>query len=181
VGIFKKAFGRKAARSFDDVRYMRTRRLPVPGLNDPDKYFIFEAKRGDDGYWKVEGKHNLRNVTSGVEDVSKAFADVFRKHAGQRSALLASYIFNFDAAFMILREMEEAVLAHNGDAAPTPEPDHHFMAAYRLLPQAFRTTLDETYFRGLREKGPVLAPKKPAAENKPASPDAPPPKGPRPN
>ena len=69
---------------------------------------------------------------------------------------------NFDAAFLILRDMEESLLKYRNTPAG-PEPAHHFMAAYRLLPAGFKEQMDDLFFSHADEKGEILAPKKPTA------------------
>ncbi|MDY0008295.1 MAG: hypothetical protein RBS08_01190 [Bdellovibrionales bacterium] len=162
--MFKGWFN-KAADSFDDVKQMTTRKLPFPGLEGSDKFIQLTAKRTREGYWTISSQTNIKTVTGGVQDVSRAYRQAVSKYTG-RSASSSGEEFrmNFDAAFLILRDMEESLIRYK-DSAPTPEPDFHYMAAYRLLPQAFREQMDDIFHEKHGENGGILP-----AKPKPQSP-----------
>lgn len=167
--MFRKLFNR-AADSFDQVDQMVTRKLPIPDLEGTDKNIQFVARRGKYGHWTITSKHNLRSVTSGLQKVSHAYQAACEKHAGRKPSG-DPFEMNFDTAFLILKDMEESLLKYR--ATPSgEEPKHHFMAAYRLLPEKFREGLDDLYFSRSEKKGAILAPKgkeEPAAVAQPAS------------
>ncbi|MDP2206233.1 MAG: hypothetical protein Q8K65_08000 [Alphaproteobacteria bacterium] len=177
--MFKGWFN-KAANSFDDVKQMTTRKLPVPDLDGTDKFVQLTAKRTKEGYWTISIQNNIKTVTNGVQEVSRAYRDAITKYTGRRiSSNTDEFRMNFDAAFLILRDMEESLMKYK-ETAPSPEPDFHYMAAYRLLPQAFREQMDELFFEKHAERGGILPPK-PKAAPAAAKPNTPKNGGNRPN
>lgn len=176
--MLRKIFG-KAADSFDQVDQMVTRKLPIPDLEGTDKFIQFTAQRGKMGHWTITSKHNMKSVTGGLQKVSQAYQQACEKHAGRKPTGEA-FEMNFDTAFLILKDVEEALLKYRS-TAPGEEPKHHFMAAYRLLPEKFREGLDDLYFARHEKKGSILAPKTPEAPKaQPAvKPNQPKPPGPR--
>ena len=167
--MLRKLFN-KAADSFDQVDWMVTRQLPVPDLEGTGKTIQFTAKRGKFGHWTISSKHNLRNVTYGLQKVSLAYQAACEKHAGRKPTGDAMEM-NFDTAFLILKDMEESLLKYRA-TPPGEEPKHHFMSAYRLLPEKFREGLDDIYFARAEKKGAILVAKakeepKPQAAAKP--------------
>jgi len=168
--MFKGWFN-KAANSFDDVKQMTTRKLPVPDLEGTDKFVQLTAKRTKEGYWTISIQNNIKTVTAGVQEVSRAYREAITKYTGRRaSSGNEEFRMNFDAAFLILRDMEESLIKYR-EAAFSPEPDFHYMAAYRLLPQSFREQMDELFFDKHAERGGILPPKPKAVPA--AKPDAP--------
>lgn len=167
--MFKGWFN-KAVNSFDDVKQMTTRQLPLPGLEGTDKFVQLTAKRTAEGYWTISMQNNVKTITAGVEDVARAYRAAITKYT-HRKAVSADEVFrmNFDAAFLILRDMEESLMQHAG-STPQAEPEGHYMAAYRLLPQAFRTQIDELYHEKQGENGGILPPRARPGANKPATP-----------
>lgn len=163
--MLRKIFNRPA-QSFDQVDQMVTRQLPIPDLEGTGKTIQFTAKRGKLGHWTISSKHNMRHVTAGLQKVSLAYQQACEKHAG-RKPMGEAFEMNFDTAFLILKDMEESLLKYRA-TAPAEEPKHHFMSAYRLLPEKFREGLDEIYFARSDRKGLILPPKagKPALEAK---------------
>jgi len=160
--MFKGWFN-KAANSFDEVRQMTTRKLPVPDLEGTDKFVQLTAKRTKEGYWTISIDNNIKTVTAGVQEVSRAYRSAINKHTGRYvTAGDEELRMNFDAAFLILRDMEEALLKYRNTPAG-PEPAHHFMAAYRLLPTGFKEQMDDLFFSHTEEKGEILEAKKPTA------------------
>lgn len=153
--MLRKWFNR-AADSFDQVDQMVTRKLPIPDLEGTDKSIQFTAKRGKLGHWTISSKHNLRNVTYGLQKVSLAYQKACEKHAGKKPGD-GEFEMNFDTAFLILKDMEESLLKYR-QTAPSEEPKHHFMAAYRLLPEKFREGVDDLYFARAEKKGAILPP-----------------------
>ena len=169
--MFKGWFN-KAANSFDDVKQMTTRKLPVPDLEGTDKFVQLTAKRTKEGYWTISIQNNIKTVTAGVQEVSRAYREAITKYTGRRiGSNTDEFRMNFDAAFLILRDMEESLMKYK-ETAPSPEPDFHYMAAYRLLPQTFREQMDELFFEKHVERGGILPPK-PKAAPAAAKPDAP--------
>jgi hypothetical protein len=191
--MLRRLFNR-AADSFDQVRSMVTRKLPIPDLEGTTKYVQFHAKRDKQGFWTISSKHNATQVTQGFQTVSKTFQAAAQKHIGRNIEHSEDVRMNFDTAFLILKDMEESLLKYKGTVAG-PEPSHHFMAAYRLLPKQFREGLDDLLAHRTDKKGIILPPKVkpeevkalPATENKtfqttalePTKPEAP--KPPKPN
>jgi hypothetical protein len=161
---------------------MVTRKLPIPDLAETDRFIQFAAKRGKDGYWVLEEKHNVRGITAGFQEMSDAYKTAVSRHfikkegKKQTQDNAASPKLNFDTAFLILRDMEDALLGYDKTPAGE-EPPHHFMHAYRCAPKQFQTGLDQLYFsRG--EGGAVLKPRQaPVAQpqNKAQGQDLPPP------
>lgn len=137
---------RKAAKSFDRVKCMVTRKLPLPDLGDTGHTLQFTARRDEMGYWTVVGHHNISTITDGVEKINDAYRSVISRHTGVPVAdLRDSMRMTFDTAFIILREMEEITLAHHHPSALGPEPVNHYMGAYRLLPENLRVKLDARF------------------------------------
>lgn len=178
--MFRKIFNRAAA-SFDQLDYMVTRQLPIPDLEGSDKYVQFIAKRAKSGNWTISSKHNLRMVTAGLQKVSHAYQAACEKHLGRKSFGDAPEM-NFDTAFLILKDMEESLLRYRA-TPPKEEPKHHYMAAYRLLPEKLREGLDDLFFSRTEKKGLILQPKalvEPVAQPG-AKPESGRPQPPRPN
>ncbi len=75
---------------------------------------------------------------------------------------------NFDTAYLILKDMEDSLLKYRA-TPPGEEPKHHFMAAYRLLPEKFREGLDDLYFSRTEKKGQILTSKSVAPVAQPAA------------
>ncbi|HYD18270.1 MAG TPA: hypothetical protein VEF76_07315 [Patescibacteria group bacterium] len=163
--MFRKMFNR-AADSFDQVDQMVTRKLPIPDLENTDKNIQFTATRDKLGHWTITSKHNLRNVTYGLQQVSHAFTAAVEKHTGRKPG--DDLEMNFDSAFLILKDMEESLLKYRATAAGE-EPKHHYMAAYRLLPEKFREGLDDLFFNRTEKKGQILPSKAQNAAAQPAS------------
>lgn len=149
---------KRVADSFDQVKLMVTRKLPIPDMEGTGKYVEFQAKRDKQGFWSITSKHNVTSVTYGFQTVSRAYQAAVLKHTGRNVEKGDSPLMNFDTAFLILRDMEEALLKFNNTPAGN-EPANHYMAAYRLLPQQFREGLDDLFFSRTEKKGEVLAPK----------------------
>lgn len=180
--MLRKLFN-KAADSFDQVQTMVTRQLPIPQLEGTDKHVQFTATRGKDGYWTITSKHNLRQMTGGLQTVSRAYQAAATKHTGQTPEKGGDFKLNFDNAFLILRDMEESLLKYDGTTAKE-EPKHHYMAAYRLLPVQFREGLDDLFFSRTEKKGEIMEPKPkkdPKKETGPVAQPAANPKNPKPN
>ncbi len=148
----------KAADTFDRIEQMVTRKLPVPDLEGTDKFVQFTAKRGKHGHWTVSSKHNLKQVTTGLEDVSRAYQAAVEKHAGRKPYSGEDMAMNFDTCILVLKDMEESLLKYKATPGGE-EPKHHYMAAYRLLPKQFREGLDDLYFDRTEKKGQILPPK----------------------
>lgn len=165
-------FFRKTVKSFDDLREMVTRDLPIPGFEGTDKYIRFAAHRDSEGYWSITTKTNITTVTVGVETVTQAYQAAMLKHTGKVPGRGQVFKMNFDTVFLILRDMEEALLKYRDNVAKQ-EPPRHYMSAYRLLPDRLRTDIDDLYFLRNREKGQILKPRPPG----PAAP----PEGAKPN
>lgn len=163
--MFRKIFN-KAADSFDQVDQMVTRKLPIPDLENTDKNIQFTATRGKYGHWTITSKHNLRNVTYGLQQISHAYQAACEKHAGRKPG--DDMEMNFDTAYLILKDMEESLLKYRA-TPPGEEPKHHFMAAYRLLPEKFREGLDDLYFSRTEKKGQILTSKSVAPVAQPAA------------
>lgn len=156
--MLKKIFN-KAADSFDRVDEMVTRKLPVPDLEGTDKFVQFTAKRNKSGQWNITSKNNMKQVTAGVEIISRAYQAALEKHYGRKSLYTGESLdMNFDTAFLVLKDMEESLLRYKATPGGD-EPKNHFMAAYRLLPKQFREGLDDLLFDRTAKKGPLLAPK----------------------
>ena len=149
---------KRVADSFDQVRHMSTRKLPIPDMEGTGKYVEFNAKRDKSGFWSITSKHNVTSVTYGFQTVSRAYQAAVLKHTGKSVDKDDDLLMNFDTAFLILRDMEEALLKYKNTPAGE-EPANHFMAAYRLLPKQFREGLDDLFFSRTEKKGEVLAPK----------------------
>lgn len=145
----------KSSDSFDRTKEMVTRELPIPDLEGTKKYIQFIAKKDKDGLWTITSNNNVKSVTGGIIEVSKAWSAVQTKYLGVASD--SGYKMTFDSAFLILRDMEESLLKYR-ETEPGAEPKGHYMHAYRLLPQGLKTRLDETYFSYMRTKAPILPP-----------------------
>lgn len=155
--MLRKIFN-KAADSFDQVAEMVTRKLPVPDLEGTDKFIQFTAKRNKTGQWNITSKNNLKQVTAGLEDVSRAYQTAVEKHYGRKAPIPGEVDMNFDTAYLILKDMEESLLKYKATPGGE-EPKHHFMSAYRLLPKQFREGLDDLFFDRTTKKGQILPPK----------------------
>jgi hypothetical protein len=167
--IFNRISG-KPADSFDRVTDMVTRKLPVPGFGEGDKFIQVRAGRTKEGLWEINVKHNLKSVTAGLQAASDAFQSACKKHAGTTIVKNQRQNLNFDTAFLILRDMEEALLKNAGISGGN-EPDLHYMAAYRLLPREFQEGLDEVAHARTQARGEILVEiNKPTPASKPAEP-----------
>jgi hypothetical protein len=141
-----KSWFNRRAKSFDDVKEMVTRKLPVPDMGGDDKFVQFTARRDSEGYWTLSSKNNLKTVTQGVETLSQAFQKAIDKHLSCARAQTPNLrqkqsLMTFDSAFLILRDMEQSLLAFTGEAAKE-EPANHYMAAWRLMPQRLQESLN---------------------------------------
>lgn len=157
---------KRVADSFDQVKLMVTRKLPIPDMEGTGKYVEFQAKRDKQGFWTITSKHNVTSVTYGFQTVSRAFQAAVTKHTGRVSG--DADLMNFDTAFLILKDMEESLLKYKNTPAGNEPPDH-FMAAYRLLPQQFREGLDDLFFNRTEKKGEILPRPKKDETAQPAS------------
>jgi hypothetical protein len=171
---------KRVADSFDQVRLMVTRKLPIPDMEGTGKYVEFQAKRDKQGFWSITSKHNVTSVTYGFQNVSRAYQAAVLKHTGKSVDKGESFLMNFDTAFLILKDMEESLLKYNNQPAGA-EPANHFMAAYRLLPQQFREGLDDLFFSRTEKKGEILAPKAKKDKDPTAQPASKNPDKPKPN
>ena len=171
-----KSWFNRSAKHFDDVTEMVTRKLPIPDIDDDDKYVQFVARRDENGYWAISSRNNVHTVTEGIEHVSRAFQSALHKHLSE--SLNASQTkrqkqgeMTFDNAFIILRDLEKSVLAHAETLAAGAEPKNHFMAAWRLMPPKLQTRLNtETEYRDTHTHTPLFpSPKK---DKKPPPPQA---------
>lgn len=152
--MLKILFG-KSSDSFDRTREMKTRELPIPDLEGTNKYIQFIAKKGKDGLWTISSQNNIKSVTGGILQVSDAWRAVQNKYLGRTGD--TDFKMTFDNAFLILRDLEEALLKYR-NTEPKEEPKGHYMHVYRLLPQGLKTKLDDTYFLHQRTKGSILPP-----------------------
>lgn len=152
--IFRRISG-KPVDSFDRVTDMVTRKLPVPGFGENEKYIQLRAGRTKEGLWEITVKHNMKMVTAGLQAASDAFQAACVKHAGTTIVKNQRQNLNFDTAFLILRDMEEALLKHAGTSGGN-EPDFHYMAAYRLMPREFQSGIDEVAHARTAAKGEIL-------------------------
>jgi hypothetical protein len=156
--MLKKLFG-KSVRTFDKTKKMVTRNLPIPNLEDTGSFIRFTAKKNEEGYWMIAGEQKLSTVTTGLQMATEAYRKAICKHtSAAKEDLAGDMAFTFDSAFLILRDMEESLLNYAATEAG-PEPDHHFMAAYRLANANMKTALDERFYRTQTEKGLILKPK----------------------
>ena len=155
--MFRKITG-KPANSFDQVEEMTTRKLPIPDLGDPNKFVQFIAKRTKEGYWTINYKNNVKSITAGFQTIKDAYPVAVKKHSGAAPSSTLTQTYNFDTAFLILRDMEETLLKHSGAVLDT-EPDRHYMAAYRLLPRQFQESLDDLFLTRTESKGAIIPPK----------------------
>lgn len=162
IDSFFRRISRKAAKSIDEVDRMYTRRLPIPGLANSKRFIIFFAERNNAGQWKVFSQDNYvvdaGKITTEMKLSSAAIQKAFTKHISR--GVTKDLKMNFDQAFLVLRELEEAYLQH-ANKTPDKEPFDHYMAAYRLLPRQFQESLDEIYKSRLAEGG--ILPAKPTA------------------
>lgn len=152
--------------SFDRTKEMKTRELPIPDLEGTKKYIQFTAKKGKDGLWSITSSHNVKSVTGGIVEISKAWRAAQTKYLGV--AADSDFKMTFDTAFLMLRDMEESLLKYR-ESEPGAEPKGHYMHAYRLLPQGLKTKLDDTYFSYMRTKGQILPPAAKPSGGKPGA------------
>lgn len=143
-------FRRKSlpARSFDEVRVMVTRELPLPGLDESKFYMRLRAVRNSNNTWSIyrntKEPQNFSEIsTEGkIKMPFKAVVRAIARHASKDHPGQLSV--SFDVAFLILKEVEESHLKYIR-ALPGEEPPFHYMAAFRLLPQPFREGLNDLY------------------------------------
>lgn len=173
--FFRRVTGRPVD-SFDQVTRMTTRKLPIPDLETTNKFVRFTAKRTKEGYWEITSDTNMKSVTAGFQLVQEGFQNAVEKHLGQKLTKGYTQPYNFDTAFLILRDMEESLLKRAGSEAKN-EPDGHYMAAYRLLPRKYQEGIDDIHQTRTEKAGPAVAPKDPPI----AQPAAKPQQGPKPN
>ncbi len=175
--IFRKITGRPAD-SFDQVNVMTTRKLPIPNFEGTDKFVQFTAKRTKEGIWQIDYKTNVKSVTAGFQTVQEAYPAAILKHLGSVPSKPALQTYNFDNAFLILKDLEESLLKYSG-VVPGEEPDRHYMAAYRLLPRQFQEGLDDLFLARTETKGSIV-PEKTVLKPQTATKDQQP-KPPKPN
>lgn len=166
--FFRKVTGRPA-RSLEAVDRMVTRRINISDSKKNPLFIQFLAERNDDGRWKIfdVSDNNWVNLPlfysrQHIKAIQKAFA----KHLSRGST---DESMNFDEAFLILREFEEAYLKYTGKPAG-PEPFDHYTAAFRLVPTQFHESMEEL-FQKRRADGdilPIPARETPADPKKPA-------------
>lgn len=156
-GFFRKISG-KPADSFEQVQQMVTRPLPIPGLEGPGKPIVFVAKRTKEGLWQIGAKYDLRKTTGSLDRMDEIFVKAMEKHAGKKFKSASELLLNFDNAFLMLRDLEESLLAAAG-RSPSSEPSDHFMEAYRLLPRQFRESLDDIHFARMEKTSILSSPK----------------------
>ncbi|MDD9899861.1 MAG: hypothetical protein OXT65_02660 [Alphaproteobacteria bacterium] len=153
----------REAKAFNDVKKMVTRDLPVPGMADvKDRWMRIEAKRASGGHWRLRMCHNVSTVTEGLQDAEQAWKKAFFKHAGERvdndSKQGWTQFVNFDTAFMVLRDMEEALHARS-DVTPMPETlpkKDHFSVVYDMMPAAIRNGIDSLFEHRAKHTPPII-------------------------
>ena len=158
-------------KDLNDIHTITTRRLPVPGLESTDRFIQFTAKRNKEGYWKIQGLHNVKNVTAGLETANAAYRAAVKKHDLQPLKRNDDdRLFNFDTAFLILKDLEQSFIGHLGQKPEKTMPQHHFSVAEALLPEPFAESLRELLATRTQKYGFLLPPRDlglPAAQNKP--------------
>lgn len=153
---------KRSARRDNMPQLMRTQRLPVPGQPADDLHFVyFTAKVNETGIWEIKGYHSDgAEQLPGLHRVISAFLKTIRQyHRNPPENITNVTSACFDDAYLILRAIEDSVEKHLG-LPPRPEPEGHFMQAYRQLADTEKVRLDGLYFSILRENGPVLPPQK---------------------
>ena len=171
--MFRKMTG-KPFKSFDETDQMVTRSLPIPtNTANGGGYIQFIATRNKHGLWEINARHTLEKSTSGFKLLMQALHSCLTKHYGRVPGKNEELKMNFDTAFYLLREMEEAVFKYHNLPAGE-EPDRHFMQAWRLAPKEFRDGIEDIYQARLRKSD--ILPRK--IQPAPDSPEAPAPKKP---
>ncbi len=154
--VFRRLSG-KPPISFDEINTMATRRIPLPDAGKKDAYIKIISKKDSTGQWRLcSPAHNFEYSVMPVhlkEDLFSAISLALYKHTGDGNLDHARGL-NFDATFMILRDLEEAYM-HRDKTSPEKEPLDHYMVAYRLLPKKYAEGLDDL-FQVRLEKGPAL-------------------------
>lgn len=151
-------FSGKKIQSFDQVKEMTTYLLPVPSEKYPAFSVQLVARLNKDSSWSVLLRQNGPGKTSAEDAYFRQSIEAVKaavlKHAGQELGSGQNGI-SFDAAFLILREVEEAHLKHGRLAPPKEEPRGYYLQAYRLLPPAFQEALDDLY-KERSQQGDIL-------------------------
>ncbi len=158
--VFRKMAGKPAA-SFDEANRMTTRVLPIPGRDNMGVYLRFTAQKSGNDRWTIYIDSNdiwYAKYYPGYKLSEAAVNAAIAKHAD--SATAKDNKVSFDAAFMILREVEEAHLKYSNKLPSPGEPSDHYMVAYRLLPQQFQEGLEDIYKSRL-EKSNIMPPRPP--------------------
>lgn len=170
--VFRRLSG-KPPSSFDEVTIMDTHPLPLPGSEKNGAHISFGAQRDSTGQWAFSGGvygTGTRLKKEVMDEFVESVKAALRKHTGNASLNKGRKV-NFDTAFMILREVEEAYFQRaNAVPADGKKPANHYTAAYRLLPSKYAEAIDEMYKKSL-EKGPTVLSRlasAPAAQNLPA-------------
>lgn len=184
--FFRKAVG-KPANTFDEVDLMQTRKLLPPdmtptGTKEDKTYIRFSAKRTAEGLWLLNFRYNFKQSSDTFTLASELFGAAIEKHSDQKLRMNTAILVHFDAALLIMKDMEESILKKTGQL-PGDEPDHHFMAAYRLMPKQFQEGIDDLYYsrnlkKPLMEYPATLAAVAEKPEPTEKKPHFPPPNGP---
>jgi hypothetical protein len=168
--VFRKMAG-KPPETFDEVNYMTTRALPLPDKGNMYPYLRFTAEKDKHGRWTIYTDSNdiwSAKYYQGYKLSNAAVRAAIAKHS--TSTANGDNKLNFDSAFMILRELEEAHLKYSNKQPTEKESSTHYMVAFRLLPPQFQEVLEDLYKSRL-EKSDILPPKAaPALKPQPGGP-----------
>jgi hypothetical protein len=153
---------------------MVTVKLPIGGTTDhdtADKYVQFIAKRSRSGVWRIDDANNLKATNDTARQITKAYHAAVKRHAGYVPKYPADMEHSFDQAFLILQNVEDAVLAQTGSARPSILPRDHFSSVLKLLPPQYGEGLAAILQARISRDKAALPAKNPATTT------APPPSG----
>lgn len=155
------------AKSLNDLGKMSTHKLPIPDIGGNEFYMQFTATCDGDGFWSIDYKTNCKVNTSGLRKSIEAFHNAQEKTMGHFGANGKQY-FDFDSAYIILREMEEAHMAYHPSRKRVKHADNatHFSHAEKLVPNEMMESLEKTY-QATRNASDILP--KPAHGNIPTA------------
>lgn len=152
------------AKSLNDLGKMTTHKLPIPDIGGNEFYIQLTATCDLDGFWTIGYKTNCKVNTNGMRKSIEAFHNAQDKTMGHFGENGKQY-FDFDSAYIILREIEEAHMAYHPSRKRVKHGDNptHFSHAEKLIPTEMRDALEKQYQKTRNESD--ILPKQPANNN----------------
>ena len=162
------------AKSLNDLGKMTTHKLPIPDIGGNEFYMQITAICDADGFWSMDYKTNCNINTNGLRKSIDAFHNAQDKTMGH-FGLNGKQYFDFDATYIILREMEEAHMAYHPSRQKLKHEKNptHFSQAEKLVPTEMMQTLEKNY-QETRNASDILPKSSPSGTITPANKNTPP-------